>query len=169
MNEYQKCWWEQARSDHEVLLLLRNRGVPSCHQLHYLQMITEKLSKAYLWRSGKPPKMSHKCFGLFMRLLLQVPTSERQKVADTFDFKRFKDFQNWARQAMPLVYSLERLAPALAQEGPNPEYPWPSDLPTNTPATYQFDVWRDLRDTSQGRRLLSFIESAVKEFGKYGG
>ena len=45
MNQYQELWWTQARSDHKVLLLLRRTSADSCHQLHYLQMVTEKLAK----------------------------------------------------------------------------------------------------------------------------
>ncbi|MEK6239130.1 MAG: hypothetical protein N2C14_30810 [Planctomycetales bacterium] len=141
MNDYQRRWWEQARSDHKVLVLLRRKGADPCHQLHYLQMITEKLAKAYLWRSGNAPRRSHVGFGMLMRLLQQVPQDERQQIADIFEFKRFKDFQGWARANLPLIYEVERLAPALANDGPNPEYPWPHDAPQQAPATYEFDVW----------------------------
>jgi hypothetical protein len=46
MNGCQDLWWQQARSDHAILLLLRRYGVAPCHQLHYLQMVTEKIAKA---------------------------------------------------------------------------------------------------------------------------
>ena len=134
MNDYQRCWWEQARSDHAVLVLLRRRNAASCHQLHYLQMTTEKLSKAYFWRSGDPPKKSHIGFATFMRRLQQVSAPQRQQIADIFGFSRFAGFQSWSYNAMPLVYGLERLAPALAGDGPNPEYPWPQDAPQHVPA-----------------------------------
>ena len=45
MNEYQEIWWQQAKSDHSVFVLLRGQGVPPCHSLHYLQMVTEKIAK----------------------------------------------------------------------------------------------------------------------------
>ncbi len=168
MNEFQQCWWEQARSDHAVLVLLRRQGVAPCHQLHYLQMVTEKISKAYFWQSGAPPKKSHAGFGLFMRLLLQVPRAQRQQIADTFKFRRFEDFQNWTRTALPLVYELERLAPALAHDGPNPEYPWPQNTPKNVPAKFDFGVWRQVVDTGRGRQLVRVIEAAVEQFPVYG-
>ena len=56
MNNYQRCWWEQARSDYVALIAIRRQGAAPCHHLHYLQMVTEKLSKAYFWRSGLHPK-----------------------------------------------------------------------------------------------------------------
>src|SRR5205809_447099 len=59
MNDEQKLWWEQAKSDHTVLVLLRRRGVHECHVLHYLQMAAEKIAKAYLWRTGRAPLRSH--------------------------------------------------------------------------------------------------------------
>ena len=167
MNRYQQCWWEQARSDHAILVLLRRHGVAPCHQLHYLQMVTEKLSKAYFWRSGTPPKKSHAGFGLFMRLLLQVSKSKRMKIAGIFGFGRFEDFQNWTRTTLTLAYDLERLAPALANDGPNPEYPWPQNAPQTIPATFDFDVWRQLTDTGRGRQLVQVIKTAVEQFPVY--
>ena len=167
MNSYQQCWWEQAKSDHAVLLILREQDAAPCHQLHYLQMVTEKLSKAYLWQSGAAPKKSHVGFGLFIRLLSQVRQPKRQRIADLFGFGRFEDFQNWARTALPLAYALEQLAPALAHDGPNPEYPWSHDAPQFVPVTHDFDVWRQLKYTAHGHRLLQIIEVAVDKFPVY--
>ena len=56
MNDAQELWLRQARSDHALFLQLRRTGADECHLLHYLQMATEKLSKAYLWRSGHAPQ-----------------------------------------------------------------------------------------------------------------
>lgn len=103
-----------------------------------------------------------------MRLLLQIPQSERQRIADIFAFSRFEDFQNWTRKALELVYELERLAPALANDGPNPEYPWPQDSPKYTPATFDFDVWHQLTETGRGRQLMQVIKTAVEQFPVYG-
>ncbi|MGA2255760.1 MAG: hypothetical protein ABSG53_14030 [Thermoguttaceae bacterium] len=167
MNDYQRCWWEQAQSDHGALIAIRRQGAAPCHHLHYLQMVTEKLSKAYFWRSGAPPRKSHAGFGLFMRLLQQIPQSRRQRIADIFGFGRFEDFQNWARTALPLVYALEKLAPALAKDGPNPEYPWPQNAPQFVPATFDFDVWRQLTETGRGRQLVQVIKAAVEQFPVY--
>jgi hypothetical protein len=43
---------EQARSDWDVYGTLSIGSVPDCHALHYLQMATEKLSKALLLAGG---------------------------------------------------------------------------------------------------------------------
>ena len=46
----------QARSDWRVYRILAERDeVPSCHRLHYLQMVCEKLAKAYRLRDTKSP------------------------------------------------------------------------------------------------------------------
>jgi len=69
MNGFQTLWWEQTRSDHSVLLLLRKKDYNPCHQLHYLQMVTEKLGKAYFWRTGQAPPKSHASFLRFVQAL----------------------------------------------------------------------------------------------------
>lgn len=167
MNKHQELWWKQAQSDHSVFALLRESGVAPCHLLHYLQMVSEKLGKAYLWRSGAPPPQTHAGFVQFLRFLGGARNSERKRIAEIFEFNRFEDFQSWIRTALPTAYALERLAPALAQDGPNPEYPWPHNEPANIPATHDFGVWREVRDSSRGRRLLQVIEIAVAKFPQY--
>jgi len=168
MNNYQELWWQQARSDHSVLVLLRRRGAAACHQLHYLQMVTEKLGKAYFWRPGTAPPRKDAGFVQYLRFLGGVRQSERQQVAGAFSFGRFEDFQNWVRAILPLAYELQHLAPALVGDGPNPEYPWPHGAPEHAPATFEFDIWSELTDTGRGRQLLRVIEIAVDNFPVYG-
>jgi hypothetical protein len=62
---------------------------------------------------------------------------------------------------------LQNLAPAEANDGPNPEYPWPHDNPQHCPATHSFELWRLIRDQVQGRNLLRFIERAIQRFEQY--
>lgn len=167
MNDCQKLWWEQTKSDHEVLLMMRRRGVEPCHQLHYLQMVTEKLGKAYFWRSNKPPPKGHAYFVRFLRALDNRPKCDR--IAEVLGFKTPNSFQSWIRNTITIAYELERMAPALAGDnGPNPEYPWPHDGPMHAPASFQFAVWRDLTESSLGRQLLKVIDDAVFRFPKYG-
>ena len=98
----------------------------------------------------------------------QVPQSQRQQIADIFAFGRFEDFQNWTRTVLPLIFELGRLAPTLAHDGPNPEYPWPSSAPQFVPATFDFEVWRQLTDTGRGRQLIQVIKAAADNFPTYG-
>lgn len=165
MNSYQQLWWQQARSDHEVFVLLRRQGVAACHTLHYLQMVTEKLAKAYFWRSGTPPPRSHAGFVQFLRFLGHARGSDRERVANLFSFKRFDDFQQWLRGVLPIAYELERLAPDLANNGPNPEYPWPHQVPEFAPVLHDFQVWRSLT-SRQGRDLMRVIHIAIDRFSE---
>lgn len=167
MNNFQQRWWEQARSDIEIFRLLQKHNAAQCHLLHYLQMGTEKLAKAYLWRSGKiPPKKTHSGFVNFLKFLGQIQERHRDRVAAVFSFYRFSDFQKWIRTVSPLAYELQRLAPDLANDGPNPEYPWPHHQPMFSPATHQFPLARKLM-TGQGRDLTRVIHIAVDRFPEY--
>lgn len=47
--------------------------------------------------------------------------------------------------------------PALAEDGPNPEYPWPRDSPTITSAEFEFAVWLELTETTDGRQFLHLL------------
>ena len=87
MNYEQKLWWEQAKSDHTAFLCLRRAGVHECHMLHYLQMAAEKISKAYLWRSGTAPPRSHVGLMRFLRALLSRGLSRKERQID-FSFEQ---------------------------------------------------------------------------------
>lgn len=168
MNDYQALWWQQVQSDYDILLLLRKQDALPCQQLHYLQMVTEKLGKAYFWRSNTSPPKSHAGFVKFLRALGGVRSSEHARLAGLFGFKQFKDFRYSLNRMSPLAYDLERLAPALARDnGPNPEYPWPTTAPKYTPVTYEFDIWKQIMDTGRGRELLKFIDTAVRRFDDF--
>ena len=168
MNEYQQLWWEQTRSDHEVLQVLRRNHAKPCHQLHYLQMITEKLGKAYFWRTGRPPRKSHASLVRFLQAVENRSNDERTRIAQLFGFGRANDFSSWIPTITPLAYALERLAPDLAgPDGPNPEYPWPHDEPRFAPTSFEFEIWRDLTETGRGRQLWQVIDLAVTAFPKY--
>lgn len=72
--------------------------------------------------------------------------------------------ENWAhtiRKIVPVAERLQKMAPALANDGPNPEYPWPADGPTATPVEYRFPIWEELTETSYGRKLILFINGLL--------
>ncbi len=169
MNRFQQLWWEQARADHSVLLLLRRDGSASCHQLHYLQMVTEKLGKAYFWRTGRPPRTTHASFVRFLQALDDRPAPDSHRIAEVLGFGRPQDLHTWIRTITPLAYDLERLAPDPAgYNSPNPEYPWPHPAPIHAPVSYPFPVWTELTEAGRGRQLLSVIDAAVLRFPEYG-
>ncbi len=166
MNSYQELWWQQAKSDYDAFLLLREWGVAQCHTLHYLQMATEKIAKAYFWRSGRPPSRTHAGLRQFLKFLGHIGPRDRERIANLFSFGRFTDFQNWIRATLPIAHDLERLAPDLASDGPNTEYPWPHAAPQDAPARHDFAVWASLR-SGRGRDLMRVIHLAVERFPEY--
>ena len=68
MNTEQELWWRQAQSDFAIFVKLRKIGAHECHLLHYLQMATEKFSKANSWKGGRP-RESHVAFKNFLKNL----------------------------------------------------------------------------------------------------
>src|ERR1700690_1091479 len=167
MNTFQRLWWEQTCSDHAILLLLRRKSAEPCHQLHYLQMVAEKLGKAYFWRRGIPPRKTHASFVRFLQALDDRGNPDGTRIANLLGFGRSQDFENWIPTITPLAYELEQLAPSLAGDnGPNPEYPWPRAAPAHAPASYEFSVWNQLTKSGRGHQLLKVIDAAVIEFPK---
>jgi hypothetical protein len=129
-------------------------------------MATEKLSKAYLWRSGHAPPKSHTGFVRFLRALLDR-RAELDRIAPVLGFHRREDLDTWVRSVQLLAYSLQNVAPAEASNGPNPEYPWPYEAPAHCPIDHTFALWEQLTNTGRGRKLIVFIERAVACFDQY--
>jgi hypothetical protein len=167
MNRAQSLWREQAKADHSVLVLLRRNGCSPCHQLHYLQMVSEKISKAYFWKKSKAPRQSHASFVKFLQALDDRADPERKRIAKCLGFGDTAGLVNWIAAVAPLAYELERLAPALAGDGPNPEYPWPRSLPQFAPVNFSFEIWDDLTSTEKGRRLMKALDNLVERFPEY--
>jgi hypothetical protein len=54
---WRDAFLKQAHSDYSVYKKLNELRLPLCHKLHYLQMATEKLAKAYQCNNrNTPPK-----------------------------------------------------------------------------------------------------------------
>jgi HEPN domain-containing protein len=167
VNGAQKLWWRQAQSDLALFIQLRRSGAQECHLLHYLQMATEKLSKAYLWRSGHAPPKTHTGFVRFLKALLDRRDPELERVAKTLAFGRPEDLDKWVASVQTLAYSLQNIAPAEAKDGPNPEYPWPHENPVHCPSDHAFALWNQLSNSGQGRKLIEFIDRAITRFDTY--
>jgi hypothetical protein len=129
VNEYQRLFLVQARTDFAVFELLRMRpDLPACHPLHYLQMATELLGKAHGWKTGSNAG-SHKAFRGFLRGL----STNRQAQNQLGYENQNESWEHLIRKSGPLAERVERLAPALTPDGPNPEYPWPRVAPETGP------------------------------------
>src|SRR5207237_3991876 len=150
MTEYQRLFLVQARTDFAVFELLRRQpDLPACHALHYLQMATELLGKAHAWKHG-PRTNTHRAFVGFLRSL-----STNRKAQKQLGFEGPNE--NWdhlIRKSVPLAERVEDLVPALAEDAPNPEYPWPREAPQFAPVEHTFGIWQEIQDTAAGRQFL---------------
>lgn len=152
MTEYQRLFLVQARSDFVVYRLLRSQpDLPACHALHYLQMATELLGKAHAWKHG-PRSGSHRAFVGFVRSL-----STNRKAQRRLGYERNDSWEHMIRKSVPLAEQIEGLPPALDPDGPNPEYPWPRDIPHTAPVEHTFEIWNELQETAAGRRFLHLL------------
>jgi hypothetical protein len=151
MTEYQRLFLVQARAAFVVFDLLSGRpNLPPCHALHYLQMATELLGKAHAWKHG-PLANTHRAFVSFLRSL-----SSNRKAQKQLGFRgQNEHWEHTIRKSVPLAAAIEDLAPALALDGPNPEYPWPRAAPQVAPAEHDFEIWRNLQETPANRAFLT--------------
>ena len=84
-------------------------------------MATEKLAKAYFQTLPK------KHLGL-MKLLTALSTNA--KAVSPLGFASLTDLNVWVTSVAAVGDAVEKLAPACAGAGPNPEYPWPPGAET---------------------------------------
>ena len=71
MNSAQKIYYDLVLSDYDVLGALETK--PTCHQLHYLQMVTEKLARCFFDGKVEPVERTHTGFRRFIRMLERLP------------------------------------------------------------------------------------------------
>jgi hypothetical protein len=123
-------------------------------------MCTEKLGKAYFWRGMGAENLGHTAFVKFVQAM-----ATHGKLANDLGFRTLNSFNEWIDYVSPLVHDIERLAPALAGTGPNPEYPWPRNLPQYAPVEEgaNFQVWRNYR-TPNGHQLQRMLELVLNKF-----
>lgn len=159
---WRTAFLRQARSDWAAYQNTVELGWPSCHQLLYLQMTTEKLSKALLVAGDTKLEHltgSHAAFVNFIRIVCN-----NRRLKNLLGMKRPQQMAHFNR-LIPLAYEIELLAPALAQSGPNPEYPWKNASGNIlAPIDYSFPLLKRLQKTRQGIQLLKLIEVFLKRF-----
>jgi len=117
-------------------------------------MVTEKLAKALVTpeNATQPPAFSHAMFVSGLKAMKGRPDIRRLLGYDSFE-----QFRAAINSLLPLADKIERLAPALAN-GPNPEYPWQTNLnsPVVAPVEFSFADF-DLRKP-QMAKLLQIID-----------
>ena len=153
MNRYQRLFLIQAKADMVVFDRLRkDSSLPRCHALHYLQMATELLGKAHAWKNG-PRTNTHRAFVGFLRSLATNRTAQNRL---GYEGKN-ANWRHLIRKSVPLAENIEDLAPALALDGPNPEYPWPRADPHTAPAEHSFPIWSELQGAINGQNFLYLV------------
>jgi len=162
MNDQQRLYYDQALSDYEIFEFLEERAI--CHRLHYRQMCSEKLSKAYFFGTTAIPRKTHKGFVRFLRSL-----KTRRNIWLSLGFSRRDYLDNYIRQIQVLAQEIEDLAPERALYGPNPEYPWPPPPQEAkvAPVHYEFPVWAKLQRTGRGPKFQSFLKKLLQIFPEW--
>ncbi|MFL5338580.1 MAG: hypothetical protein ACJ8F7_00285 [Gemmataceae bacterium] len=115
-------------------------------------MATELLGKASAWKNG-PPKRTHKALVRFLQSLSSSTKAQKQLGYEGQN----EHWTNTIRKITPIAESLQKLAPSLAGDGENPEYPWPPDAPNTAPVEHTFSIWEELTEKSHGRALMALF------------
>ena len=157
MNRNQELFLRQASSDFQMFERLQpmvnSRVVEACHALHYLQMATEKLAKTYFLKLG-PIERRTATFPSFGAHL-----ATRQRIRQALGYRDSLSFRNDLLMVAGLATGIEELAPDLADEGPNTEYPWPAPDYTHAPASFHFRVWGRIDHGQDGIVLLKLVRA----------
>lgn len=153
MTESQRLFLVQSRTAFDVFRLLREQPkLPACHALHYLQMATELLGKAHAWKHHHH-RNTHCAIVGFLRSLATNRKAQKQLGYEGSN----ESWKHLIRKSIPLAERIQGLAPTIAKDGPNPEYPWPRDAPQVAPVEYEFEIWMELQETAVGRQFLKLI------------
>ncbi len=158
---WSEVFLSQAKSDWQVYKHIEGTSFPRCHALHYLQMATEKLAKAYLLAGPTDIQTVRTTHSAFTKYLQALSRNKRlQNALGMLDTQ----LRAHIKQLLPLAYEIERLAPALARDGPNPEYPWETPRGTyHAPAVYEFGMSSILLEP-RGLHLKRLIQIALERF-----
>lgn len=167
--EWSKAYAQQGRSDLEVYERLvewskeqTKPQISSCHRLHYLQMASEKIAKAYRLRdphdSLSTLLTSHVATTEFIRKYLSSPDMKRRYEGKNEQLGEFlKEMKHAASE-------IEKLAPAVDREKAphNVEYPWSDGARISIPCQSRFPI-EDLPPTSLPKfvNILKEVSDAI--------
>jgi hypothetical protein len=157
---------KQAKSDFAMAKELRDRAdVPACQWLHFLQMATEKLARAMIHEPRIKPPQSHLGFVRFLQIMARDSKIGWNRLGKYMGFKSKKDFTAFIisgkKEIISLAHEIEGLAPAIAGDSPNPEYPWQAGTEVVAPVEYQFS---DLIQSPKIDKLFNLIDACFAVF-----
>ncbi len=134
---WRRAYFTQALNDYDVFREFKRRAdVAMCQKLHYLQMATEKLAKAFLSPpTGQPPPRVHTALVRFLQISKGRPEL-RRKLGYAGNYHAYCSYIN---SLLGVAERIERLAPVGGEERLNPEYPWATNADeVICPACYGF-------------------------------
>jgi hypothetical protein len=99
--DWRQAFIEQARSDNDIRKLLNREGVEYAHQLHYIQMTTEKLARGYLADPRNPPDRTHVGFVRYLKVL-----KGRPEICRKLGFKDPRAFTSYVNSLLPLAWDV---------------------------------------------------------------
>lgn len=133
---WRKAYFIQAQNDYLIFSEFKKRpDISMCQKLHYLQMATEKLAKAFLSSPTDKPPNVHKALVRFLQMSKRRPEIRRQLGFEN----RHEAFRPYIDSILDLAGRIESLAPVGGLERLNPEYPWVNGSDSViAPANYSF-------------------------------
>lgn len=153
---WKEAYLKQAKSDYHVFQHLNTLNVDFCHQLHYLQMSSEKLAKALSCPPDNiPPEKTHYALVKFIR------TIKRRDFSSKFGQNHFTSYENYINSIIPFAEKIENLHPSGKESKPNPEYPW-DDSNSNiySPVDFHFN---DIKSDAIGmNKFKAFIAKLIE-------
>jgi hypothetical protein len=163
LRDWQMAFLKQARVDWEAYHRTHQTRWPDCHRLLFLQMATEKLGKALLLAGHSKLERLTRSHAAFVKFMQVASYNRNLQTKLSMTPSQLKVHFN---RLLPIAYEIEILAPALAQDGPNPEYPWLDKAGRiQVPMEYTFPLVKSLQ-TSHGLQLLKHIANCIAEFEK---
>lgn len=157
--DWSRAYALQAMSDLRTYDILFRTDVDDCQLLHYLQMATEKVAKAYL-----STRESKESFGFSHVVAARaIPALAREILSATMTAAQVRPVVARIRQ---IVNEVEALAPAVHRGGSRPdncEYPW-EDSHGNiiVPCRHTFPLVA-VRDRRTGQ-LLKLLNAATARY-----
>lgn len=138
---WRSAYFTQARNDYGVFREFKGRAdVAMCQKLHYLQMATEKLAKAFLSPpAGQPPPRVHSALVRFLQM-----SKRRPEIRCQLGYEGNNNAScSYIDSLLDVAGQIERLAPVGGEERLNPESPWAVDTgAVMCPVCYGFPEFR---------------------------
>jgi hypothetical protein len=160
--DWASAYAKQALSDLATRDLLAEAGIHKCHRLHFLQMATEKVCKAYLTTRNGHEKV-RKTHAYVEK---NLPLIARMLYSNLNDQNRIKPWQMSAIHK--ISQEIEVLAPACDDGGAredNSEYPWEDGQGNvRVPCEYNFPKVDDGPQNGAFVLLIKVLRAAAKAY-----